>query len=158
MEKAESVITLGTPVPGIPVYQNRQTLILKIALDSVTRGCSESEALGMLFWRLADLGAPVNSKEQLLLCAFFRMHESCRNTRIECCQRALELLEIAPEDFHLPPKDLVKKAKAAYWKEFNELSRNLKSFLSNASRIGRKKKALSFICNYGVITGETETR
>jgi hypothetical protein len=145
MEKAASVTNKMYPVSSLPVYRHRLAIIQKIVLDSLAQGCDEAEALGLFFWKLADLEPPAGNKEHLLFCALFRMHQSCLNTRIDSREEALKLLGITSGELDLPPKKTIGRAKAAYWKHFNELSSDLKMFLSNASKIGAMKKALSFI-------------
>jgi len=145
MEKAEIVINKRAYISSLPVHRNRQAIIQKIALDALAQGCNEPEALGLFFWKLAGLEPPVGNKEQLLFCALFRMHQSCLNTRIHSCEEAFKFLGISSDELDLTPKKTIGRAKAAYWRHFNELSGDLKMFLSNAAKIGAMKKALSFI-------------
>lgn len=150
MEKAENatVIIESTPISDLPVDQDRQSIIEGIALDSLSKGCNELEALGMLFWKLADSDPPVSYEEQVLLCAFHRMHQSYLDLILDSYEKAFELLEISTNRLNLPHKEMIRKAKVAYWKQFNDLSPDLRSLLSNANRIGIKKKALGFICSH----------
>ncbi len=151
MEKAEMGINKRASISEPPVHRNRQAIIQRIALDALAQGCNESEALGLFFWKLAGLDPPVGNKEQLLFCALFRMHQSCLNTRIHSREEAFKLLGISAEELDLTHKKTIGRAKAAYWKQFNELSSDLKMFLSNAPKIGAMKKALSFITDCNII-------
>ncbi|MDD4238292.1 MAG: hypothetical protein PHT62_07030 [Desulfotomaculaceae bacterium] len=129
------------------VNQQRRAIIEEIAVDSLLKGCMDSEAVGMLFWKLSDLYPPLSSEEQLLFCAFYRMHQSYLNVKIASSQKAFEILGLSENALSMSPTRIIKEAKFSYWQQFNELAQDAKKFLYNAHEIGKKKKALSYICN-----------
>ena len=133
------------------VNQHRRTIIEDIAVDSILKGYTESEALSMLFWKLSYLETPQSYEEPLLLSAFYRMYQSYFNIKITSYERAFKVLGISANKLSMPHSKIIKEAKLYYWKQFNELSQDLKEFSYNACEIGKKKKALSYICNYNSI-------
>ncbi|TEB15798.1 hypothetical protein Psfp_01883 [Pelotomaculum sp. FP] len=130
------------------VNQQRRAIIEGIALDSLLKGCTDSEAISMLFWKLSSLDPPVSYEEQLLFCAFYRIYESYLNAKITSTEKAFEILGISISKLNMSQSRIIKEAKLSYWKQYNELSHDLKKLLYHAYEIGRKKKALSYICKY----------
>lgn len=130
------------------VNRQRKAIIEDIAVDSLLKGCTEAEALSMVFWKLSYLEAPLSNEEQLLLCAFYRIYQSYFNITITSHESAFKVLGISANKLNMSHSRITKEAKLSYWKQFNELSHDLKELLYNAYEIGSKKKALSYICNY----------
>jgi hypothetical protein len=128
--------------------QQRRAIIESIAIDSLLKGCTDSEAISMLFWKFSCVEPPLSYEEQLLFMAFYRMYESYNNVKITSCEKALEILGISISKLNMSQTRIVKEAKLSYWRQYNELSRDLKKLLHHACEIGRKKKALSYICGY----------
>lgn len=130
------------------VKQQRRAIIESIAVDSLLKGCTDSEAISMLFWKFSCLEPPLSYEEQLLFCAFYRIYESYHSVKITSFEKALEILGISLSKLNMSQSRIIKEAKLSYWKQYNELSLDLKKLLHNAYEIGRKKRALSYICGY----------
>jgi len=128
------------------VNQQRRAIIESIAVDSLQKGCTDSEAISILFWTFSCVEPPLSYEEQLLFFAFYRMYESYYNVEITSSEKAMEILGISPDKLNTPQSRIIKEAKLSYWKQYNELSHDLKELLCHAYEIGRKKKALSYIC------------
>ena len=128
--------------------QHRRAIIEDIAVDSMLKGCTDSEAVGMLFWKLSSLEPPLSREEQLLFCAFCRIYQSYFKVKIGNPDRAFEILGISIGKLNMSQSSILKEAKLSYWRQYNELSHDLKQLLSHAREIGKKKKALSYLCNY----------
>ena len=126
----------------------RRAIIEKIAVDSLSKGCTDSEAVGMLFWKLSDLYPPLSHEEQLLFCAFYRIYQSYHDISITSPEKAFEILGISIYKLNMSQSRIIKEAKLSYWTQYNKLSHDLKQLLYHAYEIGEKKKALSYICNY----------
>jgi hypothetical protein len=128
--------------------QHRRAIIEDIAVDTMLKGCTDSEAVGMLFWKLASLDPPLSHEEQLLFCAFCRIYQSYLKIKIGSPDRAFEILGISIGELNMSQSRILKEAKMSYWKQYNELAHDLKQLLYHAHEIGKKKKALSYLCNY----------
>lgn len=125
----------------------RQALINKIALSILSECRAEEEAIGMFFWKTADLNPPVNHKEQRLFYALYLMYQSSHNMKIDSKEKALEILRVLEEKLALPKNDLIKEIKLVYWHYFCCSSHNLGEFVNNAREIGIKKSAFDFLCH-----------
>lgn len=130
-----------------PGEKLRQSIINKVTLKILLEECSEREALSMFFWHLADLDPPLTHGEQLVFLAFFRMLQGYSGLCINSLEEALEILEIPRKKLDMPPKEIIKCAKVAYWNNFNGLFSDTNDFLAKAREIGKKKKAFYYICN-----------
>lgn len=132
------------PYPFNDLY--RQSVFNKVVAGILT-GCStEDEASGMFFWRLADLEPPVSRDELLLFRALYLIYSGSQKAKVENTDEALGILGIPKEKIDLPKDELIREIKVAYWKYFNEMSRNLKEFYGNAREIAIKKSAFDYIC------------
>lgn len=129
------------------VNQQRRTIIENIAVDSLLKGCTESQAFGMLFWKLSNFNPQLSYEEQLLFCAFYRIYQSYFNLRIASHEKAFKILGLSINKSGMSQSRIIKIAKLTYWKQYNELSSDLKELLYHAHEIGMKKKALSYICS-----------
>lgn len=130
------------------IDQQRRAIIESIAVDTLRKGCTDSEAVSMLFWKLSYLDTPLSYDEQLLFCAFYRIYDSYLSVKITSSKKAFEILDISLSKLNMSQSRIIKEAKMSYWKQYNELSQDLNKLLYHAYEIGRKKKALSYICNY----------
>lgn len=148
MKKADHKVEIIERCPRTRLLndRHRQSIINNIAVKVLSEYSTEEEALGMFFWKLADLDPPVSREEQLLFHALYLVHQSSQNIKIENKEEALEILGIL-EKLDLPKEELIKEAKIAYWHGFNILSNNFKHFLKNAHEIGIKKSAFDFLCH-----------
>jgi|GEM_PF-2140974 len=125
--------------------RHRQGIINKVTVKLLLEGYPEGKALSMFFWELADLEPPVTNEEQMFFRTLHRMFHTCGEIKINCREAAFEALKIPKERLDLPPEELVKEAKIAYWEQFNNLARDPKSLFLNAREIALKKKAFSFL-------------
>ncbi len=147
MKKANNLMIEQGPETRLPDGKSRQAVINKVIGTLLTEDITEEEALGMFFWKLADLEPPVSPKEQLLFYALYQVHyESC-NIIIDNKEKAFEILGISKEKLGLEKDRLVKEAKIAYWKNFNNLSRDQRDLLKNVREIGEKRSAFNYLCN-----------
>jgi len=105
----------------------------------------------MVFWKLSYLETSLSYEEQLLFCAYYHMYQSYFNVNIASAERAFKILGISTNKLSMSHSRIIREAKLSYWKQFNELSHDLKELLFNAYQIGKKKKALSYICDYKTI-------
>lgn len=124
----------------------RKAIINKLVVDFYSEGYAEEEVWGLFLWKLADLDPPVSKEEQLYFHALYRIHRNFCDFTIDKKETALEILGIPKDRLDLSQKELVKETKIVYWKQFNELSPNLNSLLTNSLEIGIKKKAFIYLC------------
>ncbi len=144
MKKVHYRSIINEHSPELPLFceKQRQTLINNLAEKALERGASEEEAIG-LFIRQSK--GPLDQNELMLIHAFYLMYQSSRDTRMQSMSEALEILGIpsgAPAS-----EGLLKEAKLLYWKQFNDLSCDLRNFLKNAREIGRKKSAFVYLAS-----------
>lgn len=131
---------------GGPDNISRQAVINKLCIELFPECRTAEEALGMFFWKTADLEPLISHKELLYLRALGRMYYGCCDIEIENMEKVFEILHISEEKLHWPRKELIKEAKMAYWQQYNELTRDLSNLFLNASEIVMKKKAFRFLC------------
>lgn len=130
--------------PELPLFceKQRQSVINNLAEKALEKCAAEEEAIGLFLWKSKG---PADHNELMLFHAFYLMHQSGRGIKIECKEEAFEILE-APFGLLALSEDVVfKEIKILYWKQFNELSFDLKGFLKNAREIGRKKSAFDYL-------------
>lgn len=130
---------------SLPGDRHRQRIIGRVIIKLLAAGYSLGKALPLFFWELADLEPPLTQTEELLFCALHHIFHTCHNTRINGKKDAFEILKIPEEKMALTPKEVLKEAKLAYWKQFNELTRDPKNLLLNARKIITAKKAFDFL-------------
>lgn len=147
MKKANRLMIEQGPETRLPDGKNRQVVINKVIGRILSDDIAEEEALGMFFWKLADLEPPVSPKEQLLFYALYQVHYGNCNVIIDSKEKAFEILGISKEKLGLEKNRLVKEVKTAYWKHFNDLSRGQRDLLKNVREIGEKKSAFNYLCN-----------
>lgn len=127
--------------PELPLFceKNRQTVLNSLAEGALEKGASEEEAIGLFLWKSKD---PADQNELMLYHAFYLMHQSSHSIKIESKEEAFEILGAPYELTVLAEKELLKEIKLLYWKQFNDLSCDLRCFLKNAREMGRKKARL----------------
>lgn len=129
----------------LPDHQHRQAVIKKVTVKLLLAGYRVEEALYLFYWKLSELEPPVTHEEILFFRALYRLfHLSCE-PGIDSKVKALETLKISQEKLEMPPKELLKEAKIAYWKHFNGCSLHPVDLLAHASEIVVKKKAFNFL-------------
>jgi hypothetical protein len=130
--------------PELPLFceKHRQTVLNSLAEGALEKGASEEEAIGLFLWKSKD---PADQNELMLYHAFYLMHQSSRSIKIESKEEAFEILGAPFELNVLAEEELLKEIKLLYWKQFNDLSCDLRSFLKNAREMGRKKSAFDYL-------------
>jgi len=149
MKEAENNIEIIEQCLNLSILDNkhRQAVINRVTVKLLLEDYMEEEALSVFFWELADLEPPVIHEEQLFFRALYRMLHICCGIRINRKETAFGILKISKDKLDLPQIEVVKEAKMAYWKQFNELTHDPKALLANAREIVIKKKAFNFLCN-----------
>ncbi|HHW44513.1 MAG TPA: hypothetical protein GXX25_12045 [Desulfotomaculum sp.] len=130
---------------SLPGDRHRQKVIGRVTAKLLTAGYGLGEALSLFFWELADLEPPVSHEEQLFFRALYRTFHTICGVQIDNGETALEILKIPGEKLDLAQKDLLKEVKLAYWKQFNELTRESPNLLVNARKMIIAKKAFDFL-------------
>ena len=145
MKKLNYSIEVTEQSPEIPLFceKQRQVVINNLAEIALEKCVAEEEAIGLFMYKSRS----VNQKELMLFHALYLMHQSCRDTVIKCEEEALSILEISEVKMVLADEEFLKEAKRLYWKQFNDLSCDLKSFLKNAAAIGMRKSAFDYLLN-----------
>jgi len=133
-------------VPGDLDNYPRQAFINRLIIKSFKKSGTEEQAMGMFFWQTADLEPPISNKELLYFRALGRMYYEYGGIEIKNMETVFDILNISKEKQHWPRQDLVREAKKAYWRQYNELTRDLGHLLLNAREIVMKKKAFRFLC------------
>ena len=145
MKKLNYSIEITEQSPELPLFceKQRQVVINNLAEIALEKCVAEEEAIGLFMYKSRS----VNQKELMLFHALYLMHQSCRDTVIKCEEEALSILEISEVKMVLTDEEFLKEAKRLYWKQFNDLSCDLKSFLKNAKAIGVRKSAFDYLLN-----------
>jgi hypothetical protein len=145
MKKLNYSIEVTEQSPELPLFceKQRQVIINNLAEKALEQCAAEEEAIGLFMYKSRS----VNQKELMLFHALYLMHQSCRDTRIKCEEEALSILDMSEGKTVLPEEEFLKEAKRLYWKQFNELSCDLKSFLKHAKAIGMRKCAFDYLLN-----------
>lgn len=130
--------------PDLPLFgeKQRQTVINSLADRALEQGASEEEAIGLFLWKSKG---PAEQNELMLYHAFYLMHQSSRSIRIESKEEAFEILGVPYELTVLAGEDLLREIKLLFWKQFNDLSCDLRCFIKNAREMGRKKCAFDYL-------------
>lgn len=130
--------------PELPLFceKQRQAVLNSLAEGALEKGASEEEAIGLFLWKSKD---PADQNELMLYHAFYLMHQSSRSIRIESKEEAFEVLGAPYELTVLAGEELFREIKLLYWKQFNDLSCDLRCFLKNAREMGRKKSAFDYL-------------
>lgn len=130
--------------PELPLFceKQRQSVINNLAEKALEKGATEEEAIGLFLWKSKG---PAGHNELMLFHAFYLMHQSSRSIKIESKEKAFEILGAPYGLLALTEDEVFKEVKVLYWKQFNELSCDLKEFLKNAREIGRKKSAFDYL-------------
>ncbi len=149
MRKAERFVIINEQSQNHIKFNNyhRQSVINKVVASILKGRPTEEGAIGMFFWKLADLDPPVNREELMLFRSLFLIYNDSLNVKVESKEKAMSILGIPEEKITLSKEELVREAKVAYWKHFNEMSRDLKELYDNAPEIAIKKSAFDFICS-----------
>ncbi|MFX4262170.1 hypothetical protein ACOBQJ_08210 [Pelotomaculum propionicicum] len=144
MKKVNYRMEIIEECPELPLFceKQRQTAINSLAERALEKGAAEEEAIGLFLWRSKG---PADQNELMLFHAFYLMHQSSRSLKIESKEEAFEILGAPYEFTVLAEEELFKEIKLLYWKQFNDLSCDLKRFLKNAREIGRKKSAFDYL-------------
>lgn len=129
----------------LPGDSHRQTVIGRVTAKLLTAGYGLEKALSLFLWELADLEPPVTHEEQLFFRTLHRMFHFIRSVEIDNEEIAFDILKISGEKLDLTQMELLKEAKLAYWKQFNELARDPKNLLANARKVIIMKKAFDFL-------------
>lgn len=130
--------------PELPLFceKQRQAVINNLAEKDLARDASAEEAIGLFLWQSKG---PADQNELMLFHAFYLMHQSSRNIKIESKDEAFKILGAPFETLDLTEDELFKEVKLLYWKQFNDLSCDLREFLKNAHEMGRKKSAFDYL-------------
>lgn len=146
MKKVHCCLDINENSPQIPLFceKQRQTVINNLAEKALDRGASEEEAIGLFLWQSKG---PADQNELMLFHAFYLMHQRSRSIKIENKDEAFEILGAPFGTGELAGNESFKEIKLFYWKQFNDLSCDLKSFLKNALEIGEKKSAFDYLAS-----------
>lgn len=146
MKKFNYRIEIVEHSPELPLFceKQRQIIISNLVEKALEKCAAEEEAIGLFLWKSKD---PADQKELMLFHALYLMHQSCRSIKIESREEAFEILGAPFELLALTEDELYKEVKLLYWKQFNELSCDLRGFLKNAREIGRKKSAFDYLAS-----------
>lgn len=123
--------------------KHRQKLFRNIIIKTLLHNNTEEEAIQIFLWDLAGIEPPVNYGEQMVFRALYRLFYSYNNVTIDSNEKALKALGIPRDKWCHGPKELIKQAKTAYWKQFETI--DMHSFIANAADLGLKKKAFMFL-------------
>lgn len=142
IENYRPQIVEQSPELSLFCEQWRQTAINSLAEDALARGAAEEEAIGLFLWQTKG---SAGKDELMLFHAFYLMHQSSRSIKIESKEMAFDILGAPCELQVLAEDEMLKELKLLYWKQFNDLSCDMRGFLKNAREMGRKKRAFDYL-------------
>ena len=144
MKKVHYRSNINEHSPKLPLFceKQRQTVISNLAEKALDQGASEEEAIGLFLWQSKD---PADQNELVLFHAFYLMHQSSRNMKIENKDEAFDILGAPCKFIFLAEKEILKEVKLLSWKQFNDLSCDWKIFLKKSYEMGRKKSAFDYL-------------